>query len=163
MNSSGYALSVPGNETTNGKGDIMVATYTTGRAFLARLPHAADLLDAIRQVCIDNQVKMATVAVIGALTKVTLGYYNQEGKEYLNRTLSGGYEIVSLTGNLSLKEGEPMVHAHLVISDDKGNCLAGHLMSPSTIFAGELFIQELQGKQLNRHYDQTTGLHLWQF
>jgi predicted DNA-binding protein with PD1-like motif len=34
-------------------------------------------------------------------------------------------------------------------------------MSPTIIFAAELHMQELEGQQLNRAFDETTGLYLW--
>ena len=54
-----------------------------------------------------------------------------------------------------------MVHLHIILADAEGNTYGGHLMSPTTLFAGEAHIQELGGKPLKREYDETTGLFLW--
>jgi predicted DNA-binding protein with PD1-like motif len=34
-------------------------------------------------------------------------------------------------------------------------------MSPTTIFAAELHLVELEGESLVREYDETTGRYLW--
>jgi predicted DNA-binding protein with PD1-like motif len=72
-------------------------------------------------------------------------------------------EIASCQGNISLKDGAVMVHAHIILADAEGNTYGGHLMSPTTLFAGEAHIQELGGKPLEREYDGTTGLFLWRY
>ena len=73
----------------------------------------------------------------------------------------GNFEIVSCSGNISLKESEIFVHAHIVLADDKSQCFGGHLMPGCILFAGEYYIQELAGGKFRRKYDPETGLALW--
>ena len=70
-------------------------------------------------------------------------------------------EIVSMYGNISLKNGKPFVHAHVVLSDKKGNARGGHLLPGSSVFACELTIEEFEGPELIRGFDERTGLTLW--
>ena len=70
-------------------------------------------------------------------------------------------EIISCTGNISLKEGVPFVHAHAVLSDEQGKTIGGHLFSETPVFAGEFYIQELTGSPFSRKHDEETGLMLW--
>jgi len=63
-------------------------------------------------------------------------------------------------GNVSLKDGEPFVHAHAVLSDEKGNTRAGHLLE-GIVFAAEVHLSQLEGPKLERKYDEVTGLSLW--
>lgn len=55
------------------------------------------------------------------------------------------------------------MHAHVVLGDEQGNTIGGHLFSESIVFAGEIDLQELIGEPLERSYDETTGLLLWKF
>jgi predicted DNA-binding protein with PD1-like motif len=71
-------------------------------------------------------------------------------------------EIVSCTGNVSLKDGQVAVHAHAVLADMDGRTAGGHVFSDTVIYAGEMYIQELLGTPPERGYDETTGLPLWQ-
>ena len=128
---------------------------------LIRLPHGADILEALTQECQQRGITMGAVSVIGAVQAASIGYYDQRERAYQSRRLSGGFEITSCNGNISLKDGAVMVHAHILLSDAKGKTYGGHLMSPTTLFAGEAVIQELEGKSLEREYDEVTGLFLW--
>ncbi len=104
---------------------------------------------------------MGVVSVIGAVQGATIGYYDQSERVYRSRHIDGGLEIASCHGNITLKDSAVMVHAHIILADAEGNTYGGHLMSPTTLFAGEAHIQELEGKPLEREYDGTTGLFLW--
>ena len=56
-----------------------------------------------------------------------LGYY-KEGK-YETIRLEGPLEIASCTGNVAVDEkGEVVIHAHVVVSNEKGEAFGGHLM-----------------------------------
>jgi predicted DNA-binding protein with PD1-like motif len=135
--------------------------YEFGRVFLGRLAHKSDLTEAITTFCADNGLNAGFVSAIGALTMATIGFYDQDDKTYKTILIEEPVELASLTGNVSLKDGKPMVHAHVVLSRESGESIAGHLMSPSIVFAGEVFGAELRGEPLAREFDETTGLTLW--
>jgi len=59
-----------------------------------------------------------------------------------------------------LKGGEPFVHVHVVLSDEKGNTKAGHLLE-GIVFAAEVHLSQLEGPKLERKYDEVTELMLW--
>ena len=128
---------------------------------LIRLPQGKDLVEAVTHECRHRGIEMGVVSVIGAVQGATIGYYDQCEKAYRSRHIDGGLEIASCHGNCSLKDGDVMVHLHIILADAEGNTYGGHLMSPTTLFAGEAHIQELGGKPLKREYDETTGLFLW--
>jgi len=91
-----------------------------------------------------------------------MGYYKQEEKSYVDSIeLNEKLEIAGCMGNISLKDGSMMVHAHISLSDISGKTYGGHLRPGTTVFAAEYFIQELTGKQLVRGKDEATGLPLW--
>ena len=48
----------------------------------------------------------------------------------------------------------------MVLSDDRGNTVAGHMLE-GTVFAAEVHLRELIGPSLERKYDDVTGLSLW--
>jgi len=105
---------------------------------------------------------MAVFTVVGAVKQARLAYYDQASHEYQKIELEQPLEIANCFGNLSLKGGKPFAHVHVVLADKTGKTYAGHLIR-ATIFAAELHLQELLGKKLERDYDQTTGLALWEF
>ncbi len=140
---------------------ITASEFEQGRSFLGRLPHGKDLIASIEGFCAENALPMAVFSIIGAVTSVTLGSYDQEQQVYVTFKKDERLEIVHCTGNVSLKEGKPTVHAHGVFADMEGSTMGGHVFSETTVFAGEIFLHELSGTPLEREYDEQTGLFLW--
>jgi predicted DNA-binding protein with PD1-like motif len=138
-----------------------VFPYKIKRILLVRLPYGEDLLSAIERMTTEEQVTPAIFSVIGAVRNTAFGYYDQINRTYQKLLRAGGFEIISCAGNVSIKEGKTLVHAHILFGDEQGKCFGGHLMSPTTIFAAELHLLELEGELLVREYDATTGLYLW--
>lgn len=136
-------------------------TYLTGRILLGRLPKGGDLLKEITRVVTENGIETGTLMVIGAVSRARFGFYDQEGREYHFKEVDRHLEIVSCSGNISLLDNQPMVHAHIVLADEDGNTVGGHLAEGTVIFAGEAYIRELKGEKLVRSYDKPTGLSLW--
>jgi len=141
---------------------VQSAGYKLGRFFLCGLEHNSAFVQSIVNFVKKKRVKMAVFAVVGAVKHARLAYYDQVKHEYQQIKLDKPLEIASCFGNLSLKGGEPFLHVHAVLADEKGKTYAGHLIN-ATVFAAELHLQELLGKKLEREYDQTTGLALWEF
>jgi uncharacterized protein len=135
--------------------------FKTGRVFVGRLPHGADLLEAITACCRERGVRMAEISAIGALSQARVGYYEQDAKIYRELGFPGHCEILSLIGTVSVRDGAPAVHAHVTLADDEGRSFGGHLIAGCRVFACELVITELSGEPLVRGFDETTGLPLW--
>lgn len=136
----------------------------TGRRLMGRLEKGEDLLQALARICRDEKITLARLEAIGAVTGALVGYYDQEKREYRYTSFPGGREIVSLTGNVSLLDGEPMVHAHIALADREGRVVGGHLGEGTVVFACEYLIEELEtpdGAGLERSFDEATGLKLW--
>ncbi|HTY24100.1 MAG TPA: PPC domain-containing DNA-binding protein [Desulfomonilaceae bacterium] len=129
--------------------------------FVARLPKGEDLLEAITKVFQERSIRKATFNVIGAVTRGVLGYYDQNARQYRNQEFDRHMEIVSCMGNVSEKGDEVFAHAHIVFSGEDYQCVGGHLMNGSPIFAAELFAMPLSGKTPVRKFDEPTGLLLW--
>ena len=140
---------------------IVCSEFKPGRRFVCRLPHGKDLITSIEDFCIELSIQMATFSIIGAVSSVTFGAYDQKQQVYVTVTEEAPLEIVNCIGNVSLKDGDPVVHAHIVLGDKQGKTMGGHLFSETILFVGEIDLQELTGKPLERVYDDTTGLMLW--
>ncbi|NTW82957.1 MAG: DNA-binding protein [Chlorobiaceae bacterium] len=130
--------------------------------YMGRLKRGDDLLEAITKVCRENGISLGRVEAIGAVEKATLGYYDQAGKEYEYFTVDTPCEITSLLGNISLRDGEPMVHAHLTLAGRDGAVFGGHLASGTKVFACEIVLETFDGPEFKRGFDEETGLALWE-
>ncbi|WP_048148008.1 PPC domain-containing DNA-binding protein [Palaeococcus ferrophilus] len=133
--------------------------FSKGRAFLFRVPEGEELLRYINEFAKKNNVLMGTVSAIGSLRNPKIGYFDEAAGGYNVIELSGTYELVSLSGNVSLKDGEPFAHIHVALGDSDGSLYGGHLVE-GEVFVAEVFIQELLGEILERK-PQENGLSLW--
>ena len=106
----------------------------TGRTFLVRLAPAADLLEGITEKVVQSGVRAGLISGIGALRKAAVGIFDAEKEEYHVNYVNRDLEICALTGNVSLKDGEPFVHCHLTLSDRDGNAFGGHCMPGCEVF-----------------------------
>ena len=135
--------------------------FQQGRIFIGSLPQGGDLINSIEEFCKEALIQMATFSVIGAVSSATIGAYDQKQQVYVTFKEEAPFEIVSCTGNVSLKDGKPFIHAHILLVDEQGKTIGGHLFSETIIYAGEINLQELTGKPMERTYDSNTGLMLW--
>ena len=134
---------------------------SAGRGFVGRLETGSDLVAEIERFCLEHGVVAAQVTVIGALRRAAYAYYEQHDHRYLELSSDTHHEIVGFTGNVSLRDDKPFLHAHATFADASGATVGGHLLRGCEVFAAEVMIRELSGVSLVRTFDEETGLALW--
>ena len=140
---------------------VMMKKISPQQVYMGKLQHGADLLEEITQTCNRENIRLGRIQAIGAVQRARLAYYNQKTREYRFFTIDQALEILNLSGNISLKDGEPMVHAHITLADDAGNAYGGHVAPGTVIFACEIVIENFEGPAFERSFDEETGLPLW--
>ena len=128
---------------------------------MGQLPFGSDLLEGLTAIVQKENIRLGRVHAIGATTHAIVAFYDQNTKQYNPLTFSGGMEILNLTGNVSIRDGKPFVHVHVVLSDPEGKVFGGHVLPGTKLFALEVFIDEFDGEELLRTHDEKTGLYLW--
>ena len=137
--------------------------YSIGRTVIGRIRKGDDLYNGIAAIAREHGIRVGRVTGIGSVEKAAVAFYDQKRMEYAEISINEPMEIVSLYGNVSLKEGSPFPHVHVVLSDARGNGKGGHLLPGTTpVFACEITIEEYDGEDLVRALDDETGLYLWQ-
>jgi len=129
--------------------------------FVGKLDYDGDLLDQLTAICQKENISLGKVQAIGAVKKAKVGYYNQKTREYQLVEIDKNLEITNLSGNISLRDNKPMVHAHITLSDKDGNAFGGHLVQGTIVFACEFIIHIFAGPAYHRAHDENTGLPLW--
>lgn len=132
------------------------------RIFVGKLKYGSDLLEELTSVCEHNDIHIGRVEAIGAVKKARLCFYNQQERKYDFFEIEENLEITALLGNISMRDGKPIVHAHITLSDAQGRAYGGHLAPGTVVFACEFSIDLFQGPRLLRAYDEETGLPLWE-
>jgi uncharacterized protein len=99
---------------------------------------------------------------IGALSYAKLGWFNWETKRYDPAcVLDEQVELLSLIGDIALKDGDPQVHAHVVVGRSDGTAHGGHLLEARVRPTCELILTE-SPIHLRKKIDPTSGIALIQ-
>jgi len=132
-----------------------------GKMIFSRLFEDEDLAESIKKRAETNGIRAGFFILIGSLKRVALGFY-KEGK-YETIRLEGPMEIASCTGNVAVDEkGEIVIHAHIVVSNERCEAFGGHLMKGCEVGAtAELVMVEAAGVGVQRGFDEKTNLKLW--
>jgi uncharacterized protein len=99
------------------------------------------------------------LTAIGAFSDVTLGFFDRKTKDYRRIPLNEQVEALSLVGDVALKDGEPQVHAHVVVGRADGTAHGGHLLEAHVWPTLEVVLTEAPA-HLRRELDEETGLPL---
>jgi len=118
--------------------------------------------DAIRELeafARRNQVAAASFTAIGAFRDVTLGYFDREIMDYRRNEVHEQVEVLSCIGDVAVRDGEPTVHAHVVVGRRDGTTRGGHLIESSVWPTLEVVLTETPD-ELRKTVDPQTGLAL---
>ena len=129
--------------------------------FMGKIRHGGDLLEEITEICIKKNIQLGRLEALGAVQKARLAFYNQQTHEYQFFSIDQSLEITKLIGNISLKDGNPFVHAHITLADKTGKAYGGHLASGTVVFACEFILEVFEGPIFERKFDKETCLPLW--
>jgi hypothetical protein len=117
---------------------------------------ARGLLDFVR----GQKVSAASFQAVGGLSSVRLGWFNWESKKYEpSVTLDEQLELLSLLGDVALKDGKPVVHAHAVVGKKDGSAHGGHLLEAHIRPTCEIVLTE-SPVHLQKFVDPESGLAL---
>ena len=113
----------------------------------------------LTQFARDNRLTASQITAIGAFSDATLGYFDFEKKDYKKIPVREQVEVLSLLGDVALKDGEPKLHLHAVLGRSDGAAIGGHLMEAHVRPTLEVILTESPAHLRKRH-DPATGLAL---
>lgn len=131
----------------------------TDGSYVVRLEKGEQILQTLIQFCKNENIDSAYFNGIGAVESAELGFYHLDRKEYTWQKFENPMEVVSLTGNVSLVDGEPFLHMHTVLSSENFQTVGGHVKEATVDATLEVFMQILNTK-LNRTMNDAVGLKL---
>jgi uncharacterized protein len=119
-----------------------------------------ELSQGLKKFASEQKLASASFKAIGALSSVKLGWLNWETKKYEpSVSLAEQVELLSLIGDVALKDGEPQVHAHVVIGKRDGTAHGGHLLQAHVRPTCEVVLTESPG-HLKKEFDPAAGIAL---
>ena len=82
---------------------------------------------------------------LGAFSDVVLGFFNFEKKDYDRIIIDEQVEVVSFIGDVTLVNGKPKLHPHVVVAKRDGTAHGGHLLQAHVRPTLEVVITENTG------------------
>jgi predicted DNA-binding protein with PD1-like motif len=129
------------------------------RTFVVVLDTGEEVLECLLEFAQEHRLSAAEFSGLGALSDCVLGYFDWQKKDYARIVVDEQVEVLNLTGNVALSEGEPKLHPHIVIGKADGSAHGGHLLAGHVRPTLEVIVTESPA-HLQRRSDPATGLAL---
>jgi len=133
-----------------------------GDTVIVRIDPAEEIVQTLRLVAEKENIRLAAVEALGAVNDFTVGVFDTSEKQYHSNRFTGAFEIVSLTGTVTTKDGKFYAHLHMSAGDREGKVFGGHLNSATVSATCEMVVRVLDGT-VERRLDETVGLNLFRF
>lgn len=150
-----------GGSQVRAQGGTPPRKFRGGAWWMGRVPKGADLLGFLDAFVREKGIRAGVVGVIGVVARARVGFFDAETGQYVVTEADGHREIAACSGNVSLRDGRPAVHAHVVLSDDKGRATAGHLLEGTETHYAEFWVAALEGRAFERGPDPETKVTGW--
>jgi predicted DNA-binding protein with PD1-like motif len=119
-----------------------------------------EFLASLKAFARENELDSSQFTGVGAFQDITLGYFNPETMAYKKIPVKEQVEVLSLVGDIALTpEGEPEVHAHVVLGKSDATAVGGHILEAHVWPTLELVVTEYPD-YLQKRKDAETGLTL---
>lgn len=129
---------------------------------VARIDKGEEILEKIKEIALNENIKLANINALGATNDFTVGVFKTEEKKYYANEFKGDFEIVSLTGTINTMNDEFYAHIHMSAGNEKGEVFGGHLNRAIVSATCEMVINIINGK-VDRAFDEDIGLNLMEF
>jgi predicted DNA-binding protein with PD1-like motif len=118
-----------------------------------------EVVEELERFAHEHALDGAHFTAIGAFCDATLGYFDWERKAYRENDVPEQVEVLTLAGDVAVSDGEPTIHAHVVLGRADGSALGGHLLRAHVRPTLELILTETPG-HLRKRRDEASGLAL---
>ncbi|MEE0797369.1 MAG: PPC domain-containing DNA-binding protein [Anaerovoracaceae bacterium] len=133
-----------------------------GNKIVARIDRGEEILEKIKEIGISENIRLAHISALGAVGEVTVGVFKTGEKKYYANEFKGDFEITSLTGTITTKDGEFYSHLHMSVGDVEGRVYGGHLNKAVVSATCEMVIDIIDGA-VERKFSDEIGLNLFKF
>ena len=107
----------------------------------------------------DEGIGYAAVSGLGAVRQVTLSYWNADSRQYETHERAEQMEVVSLVGNVTLKDDAPFLHLHVALGRRDLSLIGGHFNDAIAHPTLEIWLRP-EAEAVRRAPDAASGLSL---
>jgi uncharacterized protein len=108
--------------------------------FFLVLDQGDEVLEGLTRFATETGVRAASLQGIGAVDRLTLGFYDLAATRYLRERWEEDLEVASLIGNIAVVDGGPFPHVHGVFGRRDFSSIAGHVFEAVVSVTVELAV-----------------------
>ena len=138
---------------------IAGATADGRRTFAVILDKGDEFMSCLTRFANEQKLTAGQFTAIGAFSSAVLGYFEWDRKDYHRIAIDEQVEVVSLLGDVAVKNGKSSLHANVTLAKRDGSAWGGHLMEGIVRPTVEIIVSEAPAS-LARSHDPETGLAL---
>ena len=131
-----------------------------GDTYMVRIDVGEEILQSLKDLCEKEGIRLAQVSAIGAVDRAAVGVYDLAEQKYHEENLEGFMEIANLSGSVTEMNGQPYIHLHVTLADQKNVLHGGHAISLRVGATCEMFVRALDGA-VTREKNADLGINLW--
>lgn len=112
-----------------------------GSDVFVRLDPGERLVESLRTVAAEAAFSAAAITSgVGMLDGVELGFFDVSTDQYKRTVIEGIYDLSSVLGNITRRDGSYVPHVHVVFNDTRHVTYSGHLMEAKCHITAEIFL-----------------------
>jgi uncharacterized protein len=129
------------------------------RTFVLVLGTGDEAMASLASIAAEQRLRATQFTAIGAFSRAVVAYFDWSTKRYRHIRIDEQVEVLSLAGDITLEDGRPKVHAHVVVGKADATAHGGHLIEGLVRPTLEVVLTETPA-HLQRRFDAQTGLAL---
>ncbi len=130
-----------------------------GDRFQLRIESGEELNATLKAFLVKNSITFAQMTGLGAVRSATVSYWNSTTQQYETHERNEQMEVISLIGNVSMREGEPFAHIHLGLGRHDLSMIGGHFNAAVAHPMLEIWLTPVDAT-VKRTLDESCGLFL---
>jgi uncharacterized protein len=103
-------------------------TTTAAHVFQTNFSAGDEILSGLTDLAIKQRIKSGYITGLGGLSGAVLAFGDPKVGAFKKVPITDKCELVSLVGDISERDGRPVVHLHAVVAFADGSTKAGHVM-----------------------------------
>ena len=105
-------------------------------SYIVYVEKGEKVMETLTQFCIDRNITSGQLSGIGAVKNIDIGAYDLASKDYIHKIYDSILELLSFQGNVTIKDNEPFIHAHITLGNHHMEVSGGHLFEMEVAAVG---------------------------
>jgi len=130
---------------------LVLSFRKEGNLIVFRFEDGKDVIESLKRVTKEHKIQSGVIlSGIGMLRDFEISFYSREKASYVTNKFNEPVELLSLSGNISLRNNETFFHLHVALAKEDTTALGGHLKKATVHNTLEGVIMKLSEIKLTR-------------